>query len=74
MTKFIIVNPKNGKAVQSWSFAEWKHIIYCSSPEWSMKWDDETSANIRKEYLEENFPGQALTVIKVTINTTYTIG
>jgi hypothetical protein len=74
MTKFIIVNPKNGKAVQSWSFAERKHIIYCSSPEWSMKWDDETSANIRKEYLEENFPGQALIVMKVTINTTYTIG
>jgi hypothetical protein len=74
MTKFIIVNPKNGKAVQSWSFAERKHIIYCSSPEWSMKWDDETSANIRKEYLEKNFPGQALIVMKVTINTTYTIG
>lgn len=74
MTKYIIVCPKNGKAVQTWSFADRKHIIYCTSPEWAMKWDDEESANKRKTYLEENFPGQTLTVMKVTIETTYKFG
>ena len=74
MVKYIIVCPKNGKAVQTWSFADRKHIIYCTSPEWAMKWDDEESANKRKAYLEENFPGQTLTVMKVTIETTYKFG
>lgn len=74
MAKYIIVCPKNGKAVQTWSFADRKHIIYCTSPEWAMKWDDEESANKRKAYLEENFPGQTLTVMKVTIETTYKFG
>ena len=74
MTKYIIVCPKNGKAVQTWSFADRKHIIYCVSPEWAMKWDDEESANKRKAYLEENFPGQTLTVMKVTSETTYKFG
>lgn len=74
MTKYIIVCPKNGKAVQTWSFADRKHIIYCNSPEWAMKWDDEESANKRKAYLEENFPGQTLTVMKVTKETTYKFG
>ena len=74
MTKYIIVCPKNGKAVQTWSFADRKHIVYCTSPEWAMKWDDEESANKRKAYLEENFPGQTLTVMKVTIETTYKFG
>ena len=74
MTKYIIACPKNGKAVQTWSFADRKHIVYCVSPEWAMKWDDEESANKRKAYLEENFPGQTLTVMKVTIETTYKFG
>lgn len=74
MAKYIIVCPKNGKAVQTWSFADRKHIIYCTSPEWAMKWDDEESANKRKAYLEENFPGQTLTVMKVTKETTYKFG
>ena len=47
MTKYIIVCPKNGKAVQNWSFADRKHIVYCNSPEWAMKWDNEKSANER---------------------------
>jgi hypothetical protein len=74
MTKYIIVCPKNGKAVQNWSFADRKHIIYCSSPEWAMKWDEEDSAKRRMEFLKANFPGQELTVLRVTINTTITIG
>lgn len=74
MTKYIIVCPKNGKAVQNWSFADRKHIIYCSSPEWAMKWDDEDSAKRRMEFLKANFPGQELTVLKVTFNMTITIG
>lgn len=74
MTKFIIVNTKSGKAVQNWSFAERKHIIYCSSPEWAMKWDEEDSAKRRMEFLKANFPGQELTVLRVTFNMTVTIG
>jgi hypothetical protein len=74
MTKYIIVCPKNGKAVQNWSFADRKHIIYCSSPEWAMKWDEEDSAKRRMEFLKANFPGQELTVLRVTFNTTVTIG
>ena len=74
MEKYIILNTRTGKAVQNWSFADRKHIIYCNSPEWTMKWDDEESANKRKAYLEENFPGQTLTVMKVTIETTYKFG
>ena len=73
MTKYIIVCPKNGKAVQNWSFADRKHIIYCSSPEWAMKWDDEDSAKCRMEFLKANFPGQELTVLRVTFNMTITI-
>lgn len=74
MTKYIIVCPKNGKAVQNWSFADRKHIIYCSNPEWSMKWDDEDSAKRRIEFLKANFPGQELTVLRVTFKMTITIG
>lgn len=74
MTKFIIVNTKTGKPVQNWSFAERKHIVYCVTPEWAMKWDEEDSAKRRMEFLKVNFPGQELTVLRVTFNTTVTIG
>ena len=74
MTKFIIVNTKTGKPVQYWSFAERKHIVYCVTPEWAMKWDEEDSAKRRMEFLKANFPGQELTVLRVTFNTTVTIG
>lgn len=74
MTKFIIVNTKTGKPVQNWSFAERKHIVYCVTPEWAMKWDEEDSAKHRMEFLKANFPGQELTVLRVTFNMTVTIG
>ncbi|MBO7694361.1 MAG: hypothetical protein J6T10_17245 [Methanobrevibacter sp.] len=74
MSKYIIVNPRNGKAVQSYTFAERKHIMYCNDPEWAMKFEDEDSANKKMEYLTVNFPGQTLTVMKITFNKTFTIG
>lgn len=74
MSKYIIVNPRNGKAVQSYTFAERKHIMYCNDPEWAMKFEDEDSANKKMEYLAVNFPGQTLTVMKITFNKTFTIG
>lgn len=74
MSKYIIVNPRNGKAVQSYTFAERKHIMYCNDPEWAMKFDDEDSANKKMAYLTVNFPGQNLTVMKITFNKTFTIG
>lgn len=76
MSKYIIVNPRNGKAVQSYSFAERKHIMYCNDPEWAMKWpeDKEDLANKKMNYLTANFPGQTLTVMKITFNKTFTIG
>ena len=74
MTKYIIVCPKNGKAVQNWSFAERKHIVYCVTPDWAMKFDEEDSAKRRMEFLKANFPGQELTVLRVTFNMTVTIG
>ena len=74
MSKFIIVNPKTGKPVQNWSFAQPKHNIYCDTPVWAMTFDDEESANKRIDYLKENFPGQDLTALPVTIETTWHIG
>lgn len=74
MSKYIIVNPATGKAVQSWSFAHKKHIDYCTNPEWAMKFIDEESANRRVEFLKDNFNAQNLTVLKVTFNTTVTFG
>lgn len=74
MAQYIIVNPRTGKPVQNWSFAQPKHIIYCVSPVWAMKFDDEESANKRIAYLKENFPGQDLTALPVTIETTWRIG
>lgn len=74
MTKYIIISPKTGKPVQSWSFAERKHIVYCVTPDWAMKFDGEDSAKHTMEFLKANFPGQELTVLRVTFNTTVTIG
>lgn len=69
MEKYIIVNPKTGKGVQSWDFSEPKHIVYCRSPEWTMKFDKEDGARRSVKYLSENFPGQVLQVMKVVIRT-----
>ena len=74
MSKYIIVNPATGKAVQNWSFADKKHILYCTSPEWAMKFADEESAKRRVDFLKKNFNVQNLTVLKVTFNTTVTFG
>ena len=74
MSKYIIVNPATGKAVQNWSFADKKHILYCTSPEWAMKFADEESAKRRVDFLKKNFNAQNLTVLKVTFNTTVTFG
>lgn len=73
MPKYIIVNPKTGKAVQSWSFAERKHILYCTNPEWAMKFDKEDGAQNILDYLKKNFPGPEHTVLKVEFKTTVTI-
>lgn len=70
---FVLISP-NGKAVQTWTFADKKHIIYCNSPEWAMKLEDVKSANRRKNYLKKHFPNQQLNVIKLTIETTFKIG
>lgn len=74
MSKYIIVNPATGKAVQNWSFADKKHIIYCTSPEWAMMHESEDSANRTLDYLKKNFNAQNLTVLKVTFTTTVTFG
>ena len=72
--KYIIVNPKTGKGVQSWDFSEPKHIVYCRSPEWTMKFDKEDGARRSVKYLSENFPGQELQVMKVVIRTEIEFG
>ena len=72
--KYIIVNPKTGKGVQSWDFSEPKHIVYCRSPEWTMKFDKEDGASRSVKYLSENFPGQVLQVMKVVIRTEIEFG
>lgn len=74
MEKYIIVNPVTGKAVQNWCFAGKKHIIYCNSPEWSMKHEKKESAERTLKYLNDNFPGQPLTVLKMTKTVSYTFG
>lgn len=74
MSKYIIVNPATGKAVQNWSFADKKHILYCTSPKWAMKFVDEESAKRCVDFLKKNFNAQNLTVLKVTFNTTITFG
>ena len=55
-TKFIIVNYRRDQAVQNWSFADKKHIIYCNSAEWAMKFADKAGAKRTLDYLRKNFP------------------
>ena len=71
--KFIIVSTKNGRAVQSWSFA-FSGVVYCRTPEWAMKFDSEESAQDTKKFLEKNFPKEKLTVMKLTTTMSYTVG
>ena len=74
MEKYIILNTKTGKAVQNWCFAGKKHIIYCNSPDWAMKFETKESAESRRDYLTDNFPDKTLTVMKMTKTVTYTFG
>lgn len=62
--KYIIVNDYKDQAVQNWTFADRKHIVYCNSAEWAMKFDNADSAKRIKAYLEKNFPNQVLAVVK----------
>lgn len=71
--KFIIVSTKNGRAVQSWSFA-FATVVYCKTPEWAMKFENEESAQDTKKFLEKNFPKERLTVMKLTTTMSYTLG
>ena len=72
--KFIILNVITGKAVQTWSFADKAHIVYCKSPEWAMKFETMEDAQKRVEYLKNNFPSQKLTAMKFTKTVTYKVG
>ena len=74
MRKFIIVSPKTGKPVQNWTFAGKKHILYCQTPEWAMKHENEEDANKTLEYLKKEFPDQVLVVMPVTIETIFKVG
>jgi len=65
-TKFIIVNYRRDQAVQNWSFADKKHIIYCNSAEWAMKFADKAGAKRTLDYLRKNFPGQDLSIVEAT--------
>lgn len=74
MRKFIIVSPKTGKPVQTWTFAGKKHILYCKTPEWAMKHEKEEDANETLAYLKKEFPDQMLVVMPVTIETVFKVG
>ena len=71
---YIIVNPvAGGKAVQTWTFAGKKAIVYCTGPEWAMKFGCEEGARRTVDYLKKNFPVQNLVVMKVQIEMKYSI-
>ena len=74
MYKYIVMNTATGKAVQTWTFADRKHILYCNNPEWSMMHGSEDAANRTLEYLKKNFQIHELVVMKVSINTVVTFG
>lgn len=73
MEKIIIVSTKTGKAVQNWTFADRKHVIFCQSPQWAMSFPSEESADGRIDYLRRNFGCSDLTVLKVKIESVVTI-
>ena len=64
--KYIIVNDYRDQAVQNWTFADRKHIVYCNSAEWAMKFDDKAGAKRTLDYLKKNFPGQDLSIVEAT--------
>ena len=70
--KYIIVNDYKDQAVQNWTFADRKHIVYCNSAEWAMKFTDKAGAKRTLDYLRKNFPGQDLSVVEATFYTDVT--
>ena len=64
--KYIIVNDYRDQAVQNWTFADRKHIVYCNSAEWAMKFADKAGAKRTLDYLKKNFPGQDLSIVEAT--------
>lgn len=64
--KYIIVNDYKDQAVQNWTFADKKRIIYCNSAEWAMKFADADAAKRTVKYLKKNFLVKDLAVVKAT--------
>lgn len=64
--KYIIVNDYKDQAVQNWTFADKKRIIYCNSAEWAMKFTDADAAKRTVKYLKKNFLVKDLAVVKAT--------
>ena len=74
MFKYIIINTKTGKAVQTWSYADKKHIIYCTDPYWAMKFDKESDCIRTITKLLKDFPNQSLSSMKIKIKTIIEFG
>lgn len=64
--KYIIVNDYKDQAVQNWTFADKKRIIYCNNAEWAMKFADADAAKRTVKYLKKNFLVKDLAVVKAT--------
>lgn len=64
--KYIIVNDYRDQAVQNWTFADRKRIVYCNSAEWAMKFADKAGAKRTLDYLKKNFPSQDLSLVEAT--------
>lgn len=73
-TKFIVVNTRTGKAVQNWSYADRRHIVFCTDPEWAMGHPDMKSAQRTADLLKKDFGDDRLVAMKVTITTTVSFG
>ena len=73
-TKFIVVNTRTGKAVQTWSYADRRHIVFCADPEWAMGHPDMEAAQRTADLLKKDFGDDRLTAMKVTITTTVSFG
>ena len=65
--KFVIFNKKTNKPVQNWSFATKKHVVYCETLPWAMKFEKGDGALRTAKYLMKNFPGTELVTRKVSI-------
>ena len=72
--KFIVINTRTGKAVQNWSYADRRHIVFCTDPEWAMGHPDMGAAQRTADLLKKDFGDDRLTAMKVTITTTVSFG